>query len=160
MGSWEHELASLLNDLTAAQDELLQVLVEKHGLLASGDLAGLQALHPREQVLAARLHACHERRCTLLARAAAQGLPAQDLRSVSGALPAPEQRRLAPQFAQVAQRVQLLKHHSLANWVLVQRTLLHLSQLLEIIATGGRQCPTYTKTGPQVPSGSLMDQAA
>lgn len=160
MGSWDHELSSLLSELSSAQDELLELLTAKHGLLASGDLTGLQALQPREELLLARLQACQERRSALLAMAAAQGLAAPDLRTLSTVL-APEERiRLAPQFAQLAQRVQLLRHQSLANWVLVQRTLLHLSQLLEILATGGRQCPTYSKTGPQTPSGSLMDQAA
>ena len=41
--------------------------------------------------------------------------------------------------------MRLLQHHSLTNWVLVQRTLIHLSQVLEIIATGGRLKPTYGK---------------
>ncbi|MCL6501118.1 MAG: flagellar protein FlgN [Pirellulales bacterium] len=160
MGSLDLELTSLLNELSGAQDELLQLLARKHRLLAAGDLAGLQAMQPQEEALAARLQACHQRRTALLAEAAAQGLPSQNLRTLSTALSSEEQRRLKPQFAQAAQRMQLLRHHSLANWVLVQRTLLHLAQLLEILATGGRQCPTYSKTEPHHPGGSLMDQAA
>lgn len=160
MAPWDHELASLLGELSSVQEELLQLLSRKHNLLAAGDVDGLRAMQPKAEELAARLQACHERRQLLLAQAAAQGLPAQDLRTLSTALDPDGHRRLAPQFAQAAQRLQLLRHHSLANWVLVQRTLLHLCQLLEILATGGRQCPTYTKTGPHAPSGSLMDQAA
>ncbi len=160
MRHWDHELTSLLSELSSVQEGLLQLLSSKHSLLAAGDVAGLQAMQPQEEELAARLQACHERRHALLAQAAAQGLPAQNLRTLSTALGPEGHRRLAPQLAQAAQRMQLLRHHSLANWVLVQRTLLHLSQLLEILATGGRQCPTYSKTGPQAPSGSLMDQAA
>lgn len=160
MRHWDHELSSLLDELSSVQEELLQLLSRKHSLLAAGDVPGLRALQPQEEELAARLQACHERRRLLLAQAAAQGLPAHDLRTLSTALGPEGQRRLAPQLAQAAQRLQLLRHHSLANWVLVQRTLLHLSQLLEILATGGRESPTYTKTGPHIPSGSLMDQAA
>ena len=46
---------------------------------------------------------------------------------------------------EAANRSQFLQHQSLTNWVVVQRSLLHLSQLIEIIATGGRPKPTYGK---------------
>ena len=57
-------------------------------------------------------------------------------------------------------RMDLLQHHSLANWVLAQRSLLHISQLLEIIATGGRLRPTYGKSEPVLARGALVDQEA
>jgi hypothetical protein len=42
---------------------------------------------------------------------------------------------------------------------LVQKALIHLSQLLEIIATGGAFQPTYHKGGPVPAGGALMDRA-
>jgi hypothetical protein len=56
-------------------------------------------------------------------------------------------------------RARLLQHQSLTNWVLVQRTLLHLSHVVEIIATGGRMQPTYGKGAPVSAGGILVDQA-
>ena len=107
-----------------------------------------------------RLQACQERRQALLAQAAAEGLPANDLKSLADALPASERSALSPRIREAAARMRLLQHHSLTNWVLVQRTLIHLSQVLEIIATGGRLKPTYGK-GDSVDSGGvLVDQAA
>jgi hypothetical protein len=44
--------------------------------------------------------------------------------------------------------------------VLVQRSLLHLSQLIEIIATGGRPQPTYGNGPERQNCGSLVDRAA
>jgi hypothetical protein len=41
----------------------------------------------------------------------------------------------------------------------VQRTMLHLSHMVEIIATGGQLKPTYGKGGATTNSGALMDQA-
>ncbi len=43
--------------------------------------------------------------------------------------------------------------------VAAQRTVLHLSQLLEIIATGGRAQPTYGKGRSADCGGALLDQA-
>ncbi len=57
-------------------------------------------------------------------------------------------------------RARLLQHQSLTNWVFVQRTLIHLSQMLEIIATGGRLHPTYGKGDTADTSGNLVDQEA
>jgi hypothetical protein len=56
--------------------------------------------------------------------------------------------------------MRLLQHQSLANWVLAQRVMLHLSQLLEIFATGGRLQPTYGRGEMPTSSGALVDREA
>jgi hypothetical protein len=56
--------------------------------------------------------------------------------------------------------MRLLQHQSLTNWVLAQRAVLHVSQLLEIIATGGRLQPTYGDGDTLHNRGSLVDQEA
>jgi hypothetical protein len=43
--------------------------------------------------------------------------------------------------------------------VVVQRTLIHLSQMLEIIATGGQMQPTYGKKESVQARGALVDRA-
>jgi len=157
---WETELAGLLNELCATQDELFGVLTQKRCLLVAADIAGMQAMHGREQELLVRLQACHHRRGELLAQAATVGLPSDSIRSLAASLPAQRPGEVNQRVADAASRARLLRHHSLTNWVLAQRTLLHLSQLLEIIATGGRLRPTYGKAQPADSHGSLVDQAA
>jgi hypothetical protein len=56
--------------------------------------------------------------------------------------------------------MRLLQHHSLANWVLAQRSLLHVAQMLEIIATGGRLQPTYGNGESSMSGGALVDHQA
>jgi hypothetical protein len=53
--------------------------------------------------------------------------------------------KLGKQVKQSRLQVRLLQNESLANWVLAQRLLLHVSQMIEIIATGGRLKPTYAE---------------
>jgi hypothetical protein len=65
--------------------------------------------------------------------------------------------KLGKQVKQVASNMRLLQHQSLTNWVLAQRALLHVSQLLEIIATGGRMQPTYGDKDALHSRGSLVD---
>lgn len=158
--SWESELATLLTDLLAVQDELLATLVEKRQLLVDADTGGLAAIGQQEQRLIGSLQECLRRREDLLARAAQEGLPAASIQALSRALPRTHRGPLENRVKLAGSRARLLKHHSFTNWVLTQRTLIHLSQMLEIIATGGRLQPTYGEGQPAGASGALVDRAA
>jgi hypothetical protein len=157
---WESEIGALLAELADVQGALLAVLGEKRALLAAGDHEALAAIAGREQELLDRLQACHERRQQLLARAGEEGLPADSIRSLSERLPGERRERMQAAIREAADRSRLLQHQSLTNWVLVPRSLVHLSQMIEIIATGGRLKPTYGKGSDRAPSGALVDRAA
>jgi flagellar biosynthesis/type III secretory pathway chaperone len=156
--SWESELATFLTDLSAVQGESLEILTRKTKLLAASDRQGLADLGQEEEHLIEKLQECMQRRQALLERASSEGLPAESLRSLTKALPQASRERLGPQVSQVTARSRLLQHQSLTNWVIVQRTLIHLSQLLEIIATGGQMKPTYGKGESRPTAGSLVNQ--
>lgn len=156
---WETEIAALLNDLSTVQSEMLAFLGEKQRLLAAVDLPGMSALDEREPAMIERLQACHRRRGELLAQAAEAGRPAESLRELTGSLPSGQATPLQQQIRESTHRARLLQHQSLTNWVIVQRTVLHLSQILEIIASGGQSQPTYGMD-TVVNSGALVDQAA
>jgi FlgN protein len=158
-GNWETELGALLERLSAAQQELLALLTTKRELIVLRDHAALASLAIREARLGDELRACHADRQRLLAQADADGLPRQSLADLSAALPRSAAQRLDPPIAEARRRAQLIRHECLAQWVTMQRTVLHLSQMLEIIATGGRSQPTYGKGGGLETSGALMDQA-
>lgn len=157
--NWEAELAGLLSTLSETQGDLLGILEEKRQFLLAADAEGLAAIAPREEEIATRLSDCHTRRNTLLATAAQQGLPATSIQTLAASLPSGVDQKLAPSIRQARHQTRLLQHQSLTNWVLVQRTVLHLSQMLELIATGGRTQPTYNPEGNQGTSGALLDQA-
>jgi flagellar biosynthesis/type III secretory pathway chaperone len=158
--TWETDIAALLADLADVQGAILATLTEKRQILAKGDHEGLAAISRREQQLLDRLQACHQRRQELLARAESEGLPADSIGSLSGKLPPESRGRVQARIRETAERSRLLQHHSLTNWVLVQRSLVHLSQLIEIIATGGRPEPTYGNGADRPASGALVDRAA
>jgi hypothetical protein len=157
---WESELAALLNDLMNVQDELLGYLAEKQRLLINSDFVRLAELEADGERLTLRLKACQSRRGELLAQAAAESRPADSLRTLAKSLPAPQRAQVEQRVSEAAQRARLLQHQSFSNWVFVQRSLIHLAQLMEIIATGGRPEPTYGRIESVRSSGSLVDQAA
>jgi hypothetical protein len=164
--NYETEIAALLTELAEVQTLLLGALNEKRQLIVAGDIDALSTMSEREEKLASRLQACHERRQQLLMQAEAEGLPADSIESLSEELPESSRRNVQASIRETAGRMQLLRHHSLTNWVVVQRSLLHLSQLIEIVATGGRPKPTYDRGperrdgGARHSGGALVDRAA
>ncbi len=158
--NWESELAALLNDLMSVQDELLAFLSEKRQLLVQMDVARLDELESAGEQLIVRLQSCHDRRGELLAKAASESRPSDSLRTLAKSLPAAQRAHVESRVSEAAKRAQLLKHQSFANWVFVQRSLIHLARLLEIIATGGKSEPTYGRVEHLRSGGSLVDQAA
>ena len=158
--SWESQLAELLTELGSTQTELLDLLERKRAALVEIDQEALAALAEPEQQLIERLQSCHDQRAALLESAADQGMPSDSLRSLHAVLESPEADELRPQISDAVLQSRLLQHHSLTNWVITQRTLIHLANILEIIATGGEMKPTYDKGESSTTSGSLMDRAA
>jgi hypothetical protein len=157
--NWESELAALLERLSAAQQGLLSLLATKRELIISRDHQSLAALASREGELAIELQACQQIRQELLTQADSEGLPGRSLEALSSALPKSTAASLERPVAEARNRARLIRHECLTQWVAVQRTVLHLSQMLEIIATGGRSQPTYGKGRGGERSGALMDQA-
>lgn len=161
---WEQAITQLLAELGGTQQELLAVLAEKRARLAAVDISGMTELQAREQSLLERLKACHARREELLAAAKSEGLPGDSMTSLAKhAAPAGKGssgEKLRKELATSASRMRLLQTQSLTNWVVAQRSLLHVSQMLEIIATGGRLQPTYGVGDGVHARGGLVDHDA
>ena len=156
----EAEISALLDELSSSQSELLDVLAEKRAALGTADIVRLTELQPREEALLARLADCQQRRGALLAEAKRQGQPAPNVTTLATKAEQGKSSNLGQRVKETAARTRLLQHQSLANWVLAQRSLLHVSQLLEIIATGGRMQPTYGDKESVHARGSLVNHEA
>ena len=158
--AWEDELAGFLTELSTVQDEMLSVLAGKRECMVQRDVAGMHALAQREAELGERLQAVQAKRAELLAAAHAQGIQCDNLQKLAKTLPVGKREALGKQVKDAAWRTRLLQHQGLTNWVLAQRSVLHLSQMIEIIATGGRLQPTYGKSDAALARGALVDQEA
>lgn len=154
------QIADLLGELSQVQSELLDLLKQKQQRMASQSPSELVSLVEREQQLAERMQACHDRRAELLAQAERDGLPGDSITALASAVEGGPRGPLGRQASEAMGRMRLLQHHSLVNWVLAQRALLHVAQLLEIIATGGRMQPTYGSGDNPALRGNLLSSEA
>ena len=156
--NWESELATFMNDLLAVQSETLDMLARRRQMLAKADLDGLVGLGNHEQELVDRLHGCLARRQELLDRAKQEGLASKNIQSLTNSLPPDQRGNTRRQVVEANARTRLLKKQTLVNWVITQKALIHLSQMLEIIATRGRGKPTYEKGNQAATGGFLVNQ--
>lgn len=157
--AWDSEIAEMLSELSATQDELFAVLNERRNRIAKGTTEGLDDVQHREQRVLERLEQCHRKRSELLEKAGDNGFASDSIRSLAASLQTEQRGDLGEQVKTAANRMQLLRHQSIANWVLAQQALVHLSQMIEIIATGGRLQPTYGEGASSLATGNLIDQA-
>ena len=156
---WESEVAALLNGLLAVQGEMLTTLTKKQQMLKESDMDGLAAINEEEEQLVGKLQGYLAQREDLLQKAEEEGRPSSSLLALTDSLPKSQQKRLKPNVRMASSQSRILRHHSLTNWMVIQKTLIHLSQMLEIIATGGRLQPTYGEGEPVNASGALVDRA-
>jgi hypothetical protein len=157
---WESRIAELLANLSQVQGDLLALLGRKGEALAQKDYAVLAECTSQESDLLARLEACHACRQQLLDAAREEGHPAVSVEQLAGSIDTPRRHELRRQVTEARRRMRLLQHQSLSNWVVAQRTLIHLSQLIEVVATGGRMRTTYGAADSVLFGGALVDQQA
>lgn len=156
---WEQELADFLRYLSDIQGDLIAILIRKRECLASADAEGLTSLAPQERRIEEQLRECLGRRAELLKKAQEAGWSGDDLRTVAGNMGADQ--RLGKFITEATYKSRLAQIHNLVNWMLNQRALIHLSQLIEIIATRGQGRPTYNnepRKSFQEAKGTLVDQ--
>lgn len=157
---WETELTELLDDLLETQQEMLRVLGEKREAMTQRDLKRIQSLQPLEESLCKRLIDCQERRADILTVAKQAQLPDENLTQLSRAVATDANGNIHHKVKNVSDHTNLIRHQSLTNWIIAQRNLLHVSQLLEIIASGGQQMSTYGNAASTSPNGFMLDQQA
>jgi hypothetical protein len=157
---WDGQLAGLLNELSGVQGDLLSVLAEKRRVILQGDATVMDSLASRETEILSRLEACHQRRGALLASAQERGIAVTTLTDLARRTASGPNQKAERELKSASQNFRKLQSESLSNWVLAQRSLLHVSQLLEIIATGGRIQPTYEKDASTHSRGNLVDSEA
>jgi hypothetical protein len=164
----ETELATFLTELSAVQEQTLSLLQRKGDMLAKSDVKGLEAIAGEEETAIARLQACLDRREQLLKAAGEQGVTCHSLETLSEQIareaePQSPAKELPRQIRGTAHQARLLQHQGLTNWVVTQRTMIHLSQMLEIVATRGKGHSTYNRVcskeiGPV--GGVIVDESA
>jgi hypothetical protein len=154
------ELLSYLEQLTEMQDELLALLIEKREAISSRELSRLKDLAGQELAVQEKMAGLQSQRTKMIEAACQRGVSCKSLEELAVAKDPSGAVGLTTQVEASKHRMRLLQHETLTNWVVEQKSLLHISRMLEIIACGGRLQPTYGKGAESHRRGSLVDREA
>ncbi len=157
----EQDILQFLNKLSAVQERTMSVLSRKQELLVKPNREELARIAVEENEVLGLLKQCLDRREEILAAAREQGHAVESIQSLCQKIlpPRSECLRLAEESAR---RSRLIQFQSLTNWVMTQKSIIHLSQMLEIVATRGQGKTTYHRQNEKETSssGGFVDRVA
>ncbi|MGL6225438.1 MAG: flagellar export chaperone FlgN [Thermoguttaceae bacterium] len=147
MTHWETEISAFLSELSLLQEETLYLLKQKGDLLAQSKTEEIEAMKEHESQVLAKMTLLLQQREKMLQIAKAENLPHDSIESLAQRidLESPENNRLGEKCRQSVHQARLLQHQSLTNWVLTQRSLIHVAQVLEMISSRGKPRGTYNR---------------
>ncbi|HEV8070026.1 MAG TPA: hypothetical protein VGP76_19950 [Planctomycetaceae bacterium] len=162
------ELARDIEDLLVAIDEtqaaLAGVYRDKRVAIRHANGPGLDRLTTIEETLVADLQVHLRRREEILQHARQLGLPADSLSSVVRTFDEPLRERLIAQIEETRRTADANRRESWILWIVCKQSLRFFSDVLELIANGGRRAPIYLARPGAVAElstgGSLLDAQA
>ncbi len=159
MESLRPRVESLLGQFTLLMDRWDEWLHETHSTYLSGDYPKLELSHQAGLLIVSQLRDALRERQQFLDEVRLEGLAVNDLRDVQKYYDHSRDAELRIQ--RLSHRLQGLRQHSLALWILAFQCLEHTSQVLQVLATGEPQESTYgTSEFDSIGGGRLVNQAA
>jgi hypothetical protein len=157
-------VADYLDEYLDVQQALLDVMTAKLDVRTKRTFEEARALDAREAELVERLKACVEKRQGLLADSGLNAAGAPTLKRLVEAVAESDEDEpdatLFRRFDTAEKNNRELRMRSVSAWVLAQRSVVHWSQMLEIVAAQGQNVPTYKRDRKLRSRGALMDREA
>ncbi len=164
MAELVRDIEELLAALDATQDALSVAYRDKRAAIRVSDAAEIDRLTRLEERLVADFQEELRRREQILQRARQVGLPADSLSSVVGTFDESVQEPLLAQIERVRERAEANRRESWILWIVCKQSLRLFSDMIELIANGGRRAPVYLARPGAVAElstgGALLDAKA
>lgn len=154
------ELGRFLTELEQAQGELRDLFAAKSLALQRIQGEELVRISEGELELGKRLQALLARRNRLLDAAGKQGIAATSLMTLTGAIGIEIREPLLQRIRLAEQRSAELRHESWIHWIISHRCYNHYTELLELIAHGGKKAPTYSQANQTTGAGGAVLDAS
>lgn len=156
-------ILDFLRQLADAQDKAIEVLQRKQTLLVRPDKAELEACTTKEQDVLERLRQALLRREEILQNARSEGRTAETIEMLCEEI-FPDSLEYRRTLDAVMERTRRIRYLAMANWTITQRSIIHLSQILEMIETRGQGKTTYSPQNGKESSpgsgGGFVDRVA
>ena len=144
------EILEFLNQLIESQNQMLAVLQRKQAILVRPEKEAMAAISSEEEKTLVTMQNTLERREEILTAARLQNVPGETIEQLC--------EHFFPRNIEVQKLLNEIKHRTqnigllaYTNWTMSRKSLIHLSQILELLETRGEGKATYH---PQSRTGS------
>ncbi len=151
-------IEQFIDDLEQVQHKLLNLFSQKRVALRTAKTTELQALAKSEEGLVQQMRLLLSRRQGLLQQAELDGNSAESLLEIVENANSPTDRRLIQRILNARERTAKLRFEGWIHWIIANRAYKHQTEVLDLIANGGKQSPTYGRnTERKTAGGAIFD---
>ena len=143
------ELQDFLHQLIDAQTRMLTVLHKKQAILVKPDKEAVAHISAEEESTLATMQNVLHRREELLTTARLQNIRGDSIEQLCGHF-FPHNVEVQKMLDEVKSRTQQIQLLAYTNWTMSRKSMIHISQILELLETRGQGKTTYQ---PQVAAG-------
>jgi hypothetical protein len=156
------EIEEFLVAIDETQDALGAAYRDKRAAIRQANAAEINRITKIEEARVVELQVYLRRREQILQRALQMGLPADSLESVARTLPEPFRDSLLAHIEKTRRAADANRRESWILWIVCKQSLRFFSDVVELIANGGRRTPIYSaRAGVELSTGgALLDARA
>jgi hypothetical protein len=158
-----HDIEELLVAIDETQEALGAAYREKRDAIRVANAPEIERLTKIEEARVAELQVHLRRREQILQRARQMGLPADSFTTLAQTFREPFRESLLAHIAQTRRVTDENRRESWILWIVCKQSLRFFSEVVDLIANGGRRAPVYSsRLGMAEPStgGALLDAQA
>ena len=136
------EILEFLDQLIESQNQMLAVLQRKQAILVRPEKEAMVAISSEEEKTLVTMQNTLERREEILTAARLQNVPGETIEQLCEHF-FPRNIEVHTLLNEVKHRTQQIGLLAYTNWTMSRKSLIHLSQILELLETQGKGKPTY-----------------
>ena len=149
------DIQTFLTGLIETQNQLLAVLHKKQSLLVRPEKEALAAIEPEEEAMVENMQRMLNRREEILTAARMQNIPCDSIEQLCEHF-FPRNVNVQKMLIEAKSRTQQIQLLAYTNWTMSRKSLIHVSQILELLETRGQGKTTYSQRSKTDTSGGLQ----
>jgi len=153
------DLLDFLNQLTETQEQMLVVLRKKQAILVRPEKEALAQVSAEEEQMLEKMQNALNRREELLTTARVQNTGSDSIEQLCGHF-FPRNIDVQKMLDEVKHRAHQIRLLAYTNWTMSRKSMIHVSQILELLETRGQGKTTYHPRPIDASGGGFVDRVA
>ena len=153
------DLQDFLSQLVETQEQMLVVLRKKQAILVRPEKEALTQVSAEEKQMLEKMQNALNRREELLTAARLQSIGSDSIEQLCGHF-FPRNVEMQKMLNEVKHRAHQIRLLAYTNWTMSRKSMIHVSQILELLETRGQGKTTYHPRPTDASGGGFVDRVA